>query len=85
VLRPHALALAASDTLYLADFALSDEGVLQERIQERDALGHWATLALQGPATGQIQGVIALAVDGAGNLYVAETGNQRVQKYTPEP
>jgi hypothetical protein len=26
-----------------------------------------------------------LAVDGAGNLYVVETGNHRVLKYTPGP
>jgi hypothetical protein len=25
------------------------------------------------------------AVDPAGNLYVADTGNNRVQKYTPAP
>ena len=27
----------------------------------------------------------ALSVDGAGNLYVADIGNSRVQKYTPGP
>jgi hypothetical protein len=44
-------------------------------------------IATYGAALGQVdfsygEGV---AVDGAGNLYVADGANNRVQKYTPSP
>jgi DNA-binding beta-propeller fold protein YncE len=34
---------------------------------------------------GQFQGPAGLAVDGAGNMYVTELGNHRVQKLTVSP
>ncbi len=42
-----------------------------------------ATLTVSGSATGQLQYPVALAVDGAGNLYVADAGNSTIRKINP--
>jgi hypothetical protein len=42
-------------------------------------------IATSGTAIGQVNSPSDFAVDGAGNLYVADTGNNRVLKYTPGP
>jgi DNA-binding beta-propeller fold protein YncE len=42
-------------------------------------------IASYGPNLGQVSRPWGLAVDAAGNLYVADTGNNRVLKYTPGP
>jgi hypothetical protein len=54
-------------------------------IQQRDAQGNWSVIAAQDGPLGQVDNSRALAVDGAGNLYVADTNNNRVQVYTPGP
>jgi len=43
--------------------------------------GAWGT---QGAGAGQFQGVDGVAVDPAGNVYVADVGNARVQKFTAD-
>jgi DNA-binding beta-propeller fold protein YncE len=77
--RPTALAVDSAGNLYVAD----------HRIQKRDAQGNWTVIATQGTALGQLGyagvtgGVLVgtrLAVDTAGNLYVAEYFNGRIQK-----
>src|SRR5207253_749867 len=57
------------------------------RIQKRDAQGNWSVIATRGDALGQVGYCRALAVDAAGNLYVAEYyfdsrvyGPDRIQK-----
>jgi tripartite motif-containing protein 71 len=53
------------------------------RIHKRDAQGNWSVIATWGADLGQVSKPSGLAVDSAGNLYVADTGNNRVLKYTP--
>jgi tripartite motif-containing protein 71 len=87
VYYPSALAVDAAGNLYVADNPNwpKDGG----RIQKRDAQGNWSVVATTGPALGQVDfgGDYSggLALDAAGNLYVADTYNHRVQKYAPGP
>src|SRR5207248_2241279 len=60
------LAVDTAGNLYAAD-------VGSDRIQKRDVQGHWSVVATRGTAPGQVVEPSAAAVDGAGNLYVAET------------
>jgi sugar lactone lactonase YvrE len=87
VAYPRALAADSAGSLYVADEHGPD---YNGRIQKRDAQGIWSVIATAGTAVGQIifsvigAGVApGLAVDRAGNLYVADTGNNRVQEYAP--
>ena len=38
----------------------------------------------QGKGRGQFNGPRGIAVDGVGNLYIADTGNARIQKFSPD-
>jgi DNA-binding beta-propeller fold protein YncE len=49
------------------------------------ARGKWSVIANSGGEVGQVSDPSGLAVDTAGNLYVADSGNNRVQMYTPQP
>lgn len=85
---PSALAVDGAGNLYVADAPY--EPTLAKyvgRVRKRDAQGSWSVLAAGGSGPGQVDLSYggALAVDGAGNLYVADTGNNRVQMYTPGP
>ena len=80
-------------TQYASALAVDTAGsiyVAGNGIQKWDAQGIWSVIATAGSDLGQVEsqyygGPFGLAVDGAGNLYVADTGNNRVQMYTPGP
>jgi hypothetical protein len=76
IAHPTAAAVDAAGNFYVADY---------NGLQKRDAQGNWSLIAVLGSETGQVLPHGGLAVDAAGNLYVADTGNNRVQKYTPDP
>ncbi|MFN2481835.1 MAG: NHL repeat-containing protein [Pyrinomonadaceae bacterium] len=83
--EPFGIALGRDGTIYVADAGESN------RIRKITPGGAVETLA--GGAEGYADGAgsaarfdtpSALAADGEGNLYVADTGNHRVRKVTPE-
>jgi hypothetical protein len=49
-----------------------------------DAQGTWSVVS-RPQKPGDVVSPRAVAVDGVGNLYVADSGNSRVMKYTPQP
>jgi tripartite motif-containing protein 71 len=84
---PSALVVDNADNVYVAEQRKphvygGTEGI--SRIQKRDAQGNWLVITEAGSDLGQVGRPTALAVDAAGNLYVADSGNDRVLKYTPQ-
>jgi len=81
---PHGLALDAIGNLYVAD-------TLDHRIRKLDASGNVSTVAgsgvagfADGPgAAAQFSAPEGVAVDAAGNVYVADTGNDRIREIDP--
>uniref|UniRef100_Q01U05 NHL repeat containing protein n=1 Tax=Solibacter usitatus (strain Ellin6076) TaxID=234267 RepID=Q01U05_SOLUE len=83
---PFSVALDAAGNLYIAEFS-------NNRIRKVATNGNISTLAGTGvsgysgdggPATSaQLNGPQAVAVDGSGNVYVADTANNRVRKIGP--
>jgi sugar lactone lactonase YvrE len=80
LLVPTALTVDAAGNLYVAHVGYEAD-IRRDLIQKRDAQGRWSVLATYGAALGQVIFSQSLAVDTAGNLYVAESNpNNRVQK-----
>jgi hypothetical protein len=78
------LAVDAAGNLYVSgDWGAGPEN--DSWILKQDEQGNWSRIATRGHAVGQVNVLEGLALDGAGNLYVADTGNNWVQKYTPGP
>jgi len=82
---PWGIAVDAQGNVYVAD-------TWNHRIQKFDGSGtfvtQWGSFAETGGAAqgkeGQFWGPRAIAFDADGNLYVTDTGNKRVQKFTPD-
>ena len=82
---PFALAIDTSDNLYIAD---SDNNVI-EKVTPGGTLSIVAGTGAAGaptpgPATSsKLSYPLGVAVDAAGNVYIADAGNNRVEKVTP--
>ncbi|HEX8986101.1 MAG TPA: IPT/TIG domain-containing protein [Bryobacteraceae bacterium] len=82
---PAGIALDTAGNLYIADTG-------NHRVRRIDLLGRIATVAGDGTAgfggdagtalAAQLRAPEAVAVDGAGNLYIADTGNHRIRRVT---
>lgn len=75
--RISALAVAANGDLYGAD--IEANRILQLR-SASEPHGSWGGT---GDGPGEFNAPRGLAIDASGNLYVADTGNHRVQKFAP--
>jgi len=82
--EPWGIAVDAAGNVYVAD-------TWNHRVQKFDADGKfittWGVAAMTGGALtdpGAFFGPRAIAIDAEGNVYVTDTGNKRVQKFTPD-
>ena len=81
--RPSGVAVDSSGNIYIADYS-------NDRIRRVDSLGIITTIAGtgnkgysgdSGPAVeAQLNGPSGVAVDGAGNVYIADAGNHRIRR-----
>ena len=84
---PTGVAVDAEGNVYVAD-ASSDRGLFgnNDRIQKFDSNGNFLTQwGTSGFGNGQFSGPGGVAVDAEGNVYVADWGNNRIQKFVPGP
>ena len=74
---------AATGEVYVADFGGTDAASVYSRIQRFDAngalLGEFGSF---GTAEGQLAAVRGISVDASGNVFVADSGNNRIQQFT---
>jgi DNA-binding beta-propeller fold protein YncE len=83
--EPWGIAIDSQDSIYVAD-------TWNHRIQKFDASGKFVTQWGDGlidtggrlEKEGMFYGPRAMVIDAAGNLYIADTGNKRVQKFDPD-
>ncbi|MBP7828877.1 MAG: hypothetical protein KA248_03050 [Kiritimatiellae bacterium] len=79
--RPRGLAFDALRRLYIADSGQDRIVVLDTRITNLPAAV--STIGAAGTGSGQFNQPFGVTVDPATNVYVADTGNNRVQRRTP--
>ena len=78
---PAGVAVDASGNVYVGD--TGNNGIHNNRIQKFTDTGVYLTQwGAQGSGDGQLNGTWGVAVDAAGNVYVADFRNHRVQKFT---
>lgn len=66
------------------DIFISD-GYINSRVAKFDHNGGWVTsFGEPGGGPGQLNTPHSIAADAAGNIYVADRGNQRIQVFTPD-
>ncbi|HEU5314504.1 MAG TPA: hypothetical protein VFX49_00210, partial [Chloroflexota bacterium] len=77
--KPMGIAVDAACNVYVGGYSPLG-GRIVKISPAGDVLAQWGA---DGKSVGQFERLEAVAVDGAGNLYAADAGNNRIQKLTP--
>jgi hypothetical protein len=78
--NPSGVAVDTSGNVYVADFGFADFS--NHRIQKFTSSGTFLTKwGASGSGDGQFDFPLGVAVDTSGNVYVADNGNRRIQKF----
>jgi sugar lactone lactonase YvrE len=76
---PSAVAVGPDDTIFVAEFSMSEN---RWRVLTFDHDGnHLLTIGTDAIGTNQLEHLAGIAVDGAGNLYACDVGNNRIVKF----
>jgi DNA-binding beta-propeller fold protein YncE len=76
---PSAVAVGPDDTIFVAEFSMSEN---RWRVLTFDHDGnHLLTIGTDAIGTNQLEHLAGIAVDGAGNLYACDVGNNRILKF----
>lgn len=74
--NPYRVAIDSSNVLYVADY--QNCNILKYNTSSGALIGNWGS---KGPGNGQFDSPTGLAVDNAGNVYVSEDNNNRIQHF----
>lgn len=83
IVDPRGVALDARGNLYVVDWLKNRIEVFGPNGKVRAEWGQPVAWGETGTKLGQLDGVEYVAVDGRGNVYVEESQNDRVQKFSP--
>ena len=79
---PYDVAVDAAGNVYVADLAwITEYGRVQKFSSSGSFIAKWDS---QGSGDGQFNSPYGIAVDAAGNVYVADADNNRIQKLSSE-
>lgn len=81
---PSYISIDSKDNIYVAESGLNEQlqdGLIKKLARTGDLLAQWGSLG-EGP--GQFYGVGGIETDAAGNVFVADAWNCRVQRFGPD-
>jgi DNA-binding beta-propeller fold protein YncE len=80
---PEDVAIDGSGQVFVADAGNTRVQKFAPDAQDPDQYGHVGTIGSPGQGDGELAIPAGVAVDAAGNVFVADTGNHRIQRFAP--
>lgn len=79
--EPQALAVGAEGALYILD--TGNNRVDEYTVKGKEKAKHIRNFGKEGTGTGQLKASHGITTDSAGDVYVADTGNNRIEEFGP--